>query len=767
MTEQLDFVGHSIHNVDGLEKIRGGIGYPAEIRVAGMLHGKILRSPRPHARIVRLDTSRAEKYPGVAAVVTWTDFPKVPYHPKIGVDPYSPTQVRDCLVLEDRVRYVGDEVAAVAATSTEIAEEALELITVEYEDLPVIVDPEDALKEGRPLIHPPKSNLAASNKRGWGDIELGFKEADHIFEGTYRTHRANQFPLETHVCLCIPDSLGNLVVHSSTQMIHGLRERLSTVLEIPLRKIRVVRPNYIGGAFGSKLDMNPVEPLCVMLALKARQPVRIQLSRKEEFLTTSCNPTVMELRSGLRRDGTFTARYCKVLADAGAHTNHAASVCGVAASAFLSSYRSTNSVFENLIAYTNSSPAGAYRGYGGPQGLLGVEQHIDEISQELGIDPVDLRIKNAWRNGEPNPRTDGRTVITGYGFEECLRRGAEKFGWAGLSKPSNGKSGTLLRGVGLACMPMHGSGIIGKPGGSLEVSGAMMKLGVDGIVEVTLSTIDQGGSQNTILTQIIAEVLGAHLEDVSFSYADTDVAPVDAPTHATRVTYIVGGVVKAAAESMKQQMMEVAAKILDSKAEDLQAKEGKVFVEHDPNRSTTFAEIARKSQFAAPGRPILSYQTQISDHIPCPSGAQFVEVEVDSETGRIRIIRSVAIYDVGKAINPANAEGQIEGALAQGFGFCLSEHLKIDEAGQPHATDLADYKMFSGLDASRAEIILVENPEPTGPFGAKGLSELPICPPAPAVANALYNATGVRIRELPLTPEAVLKALQGSQRAIR
>lgn len=754
----LKLVGKSVPGVDAAEKLTGGYSYPVEIRISGMLHGKILRSPYTHARIRRIDTSKAERHPQVKAVVTAKDFPRIYYHPKIGVDPDSSSLVRDSLVMEDEVRYVGDEVAAVAASSEDAALEALDLIDVDYEELPALMDFEKAIKEDAQKVHPPAGNVAKSVSSGWGNIDDSLKEAELVFTGTYSTQRVSQFPLEPHVCVCDIDHNANLTVHSSTQMIHGLKERMSKVLQHPFSKIRVVKPRYIGGAFGAKLDMNPVEPICAMLCLKAKEPVRIRLTREEEILTTAFMPTVQTLKTGVSRNGTLTARYCSLLVDGGAHSSHAPSIVNVAAAAFLASYKTPHVRFEGSTVYTHNPPAGAYRGYGGPQGLFGLEQQMDEIAHELRLDPLELRLRNVWKEGDPNPRLGGASLLTSYAFEDCLRRGAEAFGWRGLVSPPANPSG-ISRGFGLACIPMGGSGITGKKGGSIEASGAILRLDADGTVNLTISTIDQGGGQNTVLSQIAAEVLGAKLQDIHLSRADTDVSPLDAPTHATRVTYVVGSVVRNAADELKTRILRVASEELDAVPDALEIENSMVYVKDAPSRIISFEQIAHRAIFSAPGHPPIGVSSEIPQSNPSPSGAHFAEVEIDTETGGVRVVNYVAAHDVGTAINPLGVEGQVCGGIAQGLGYALTEHLHFDTYGTPHGTDLADYKILGSGDLPPIRVVTVEKTDVTGPMGAKGVSEPAIIPVAPAIANAIHNAIGVRVKNLPITPEQIVLGL--------
>jgi len=756
-----DIVGKSLPGVDAYDKVRGGYSYPVEQQISGMLFGKILRSNLPHARIKSIDTSKAERSRGVKVVVTWKDFPRIYYHPKIGVDPDSVSMVKDFLVMDDMVRYVGDEVAAVAAISEEAALNALDLIEVDYEELPFARDMIQANK--LPPLHPSVGKVAFKMNKGWGDVYSELKTSDYIFENSYSTQRVSQFPLESHVCLCDIDRDGNLVVLSSTQMIHGLRERLGTVLNYPISKIRVVKPRYIGGAFGAKLDMNPMEPITVMLALKSRKPVRIRLTREEEILTTVFMPTEQRIKTGVGKDGRILSQYCDMVADCGAHSSHAPSILVVAASGFLSSYKAKGALFEGSAVYTNNPPAGAYRGYGGPQALYGIEQQIDQIAKELKIDPIEFRLRNSWREGDPNPRFGGDIKIVSYAFEDCLLKGREAFEKMN-SRPAYLASSGKIKGRGLACIPMGGSGITGKKGGSIEASGALIKLNVDGTLDLIVATIDQGGGQNTILTQIAAEAVGALFKDVRLSQVDTDTSPIDAPTHATRVTYVVGSVVEKAANQLRMKILDAASEILGVPANELVASGSIVRSRVDANKFVTFDQIGKKTVYAAPGGQLVGESTEIPHSNPTPSGAHFAEVEIDPETGKIIVTRYLAVHDVGKAINPLGIEGQVIGGIMQGIGYALTEQVYFDENGIPSGTDLADYKILGTLDMPDMKVLLVEKPDPTGPFGAKGVSEPAIIPVAPAIANAVADAIGLRITSLPITCESVLAALEAKRK---
>jgi xanthine dehydrogenase molybdenum-binding subunit len=770
----MNVVGKSIPRADAYEKVTGGKGFPVNVTLPGMLHAKILRSPYPHARILNVDTSRAEKLPGVEAVLTPKDVPQIKFTPVYFVPTTAASMIRDMLILSDTVRFAGEPVAAVAATRPEIAEEALQLIQVDYEQLPAVFDPEEAMTPGTPqLYEETERNIAASPSFEFGDLEAGFKEADHIFEGTYQTQRVHTCYMEPRVCVVDSDLQGNLTVFSSMQHLFGLREKLAFALGIPESKVRVVKPPYIGGGFGGKLDIGFIEPISALLSLKSGKPVRIEQTRYEDFITTARHPIKVHLKTGVKKDGTFTARYAKSILDTGAHATHGAVVIMVHGFfGFLLPYRCPNKKWEGLVVYTNNMIGGGYRGYGCPQGAFAVESQIDEICEELNLDPIEFRLKNAYREGETHPFNPSFTLAT-YRFEECLRRGAERIGWS--HRPTAGSSrGAKKRGIGLACQPLWVSGCVGFPD-IYEHSGAIVKLNVDGTANLSIATIDLGCGQNTILCQIAAEELGLPAESVRISYADTDTVPFDAPSHASRVTYSAGNAVKAAACVAKRRLFEVAGAMLQTSPEELEAREGEVYVKGSTGKRVSVSEVVKRAEspfvvMTAEGPKPTTIQekgtikgaaTLAPPTNPSPASAQFVEVEVDTETGEVKVLRVVFAHDIGKVINPAGAEGQVEGGVQQGIGYALMENLLFDPTtGACLAGDFLDYKIPTAMEMpSEIESIFIESNEPTGPFGAKSLSEPCLIVPAPAIANAIHNAVGVRVRGLPITPEKILTAL--------
>jgi xanthine dehydrogenase molybdenum-binding subunit len=766
-------VGQSILRPDAYDKVRGGKGFPVNVTLPGMLHGKLLRSPYAHARIVNIDASAAEALPGVKAVLLPKDVPQVKFCPVYFVPTLAPSMIQDMLVMGETVRYAGQPVAAVAATSWKIAEQALELIEVEYEELPAVFTADAAMREGAPRLHADaESNIAKNPIFEFGDLEAGFAEADHIFEGTYKTQRVHTCYMEPRVCVVDSDADGRLTVYSSMQHMFGLREKLAYVLNLPESMVNVVKPPYIGGGFGGKLDIGYIEPVAALLSLKTGRPVRIEQTRYEDFITTTRNPIEVYLKTGVKADGTFTARYARSTLDTGAHATHSAEVIMVHGMfGILLTYRCANKAWEGRVVYTNNMIGGGYRGYGSPQGAFAVESQIDEICEALQLDPIEFRLKNAHQQGDPHPFNPGFTLST-YRFEDCLRQGAARIKFSRRAKAGSAE-GVLKRGIGFGCQPVWVSGCMGFPD-IYEHSGAIIKLNPDGTANLSTATVDMGSGQITTLCQIAAEELGLRADQVRMSYADTETVPFDAPSHASRVTYSSGTAVKAAAANVKKRVLEVAAVMLEESTDKLEVRDGHVHVKVS-GRKLSIADVVRRAespfvQMTAEGpKPttiaekgtIIGLSSMAPPSNPSPSSVEFVEVEVDTETGQVKVLQVVFAHDIGKVINPAGAEGQVEGGFQQGMGYALMENLLFDqETGACLTSDFLDYKMPTAVEMQfPIESIFIESDDPTGPFGAKSLSEPCTTVPAPAIANAIYNAVGVRIRELPITPEKILAAL--------
>jgi len=751
----LSVVGKSLPRVDGIEKATGQARYVDDLALPSMLYGRILRSPLPHARIVRIDTKKAEKLLGVKGVITAADTLKVPFS--------FPSHLKDKYPLEfEKVRYIGDEIAAVAAADKDIAEEATHLIEVEFEELPAVFDPVDAMSLGAPEVHEGvKNNIARKIEWEYGSIQKGFDESDYIFENRFTTSRQTHCSLEPHGALASYDYTGKLTIWMTTQNPHTVRDDLANLLGLPPHKIRVIKPP-MGGGFGSRLTMDPLDVICALLAMKCGKPVKIINSREEEFYASrGRHPMTIEIKTGVKKNGKILAREVTAIADNGAYNSHGPRVVGYAGKMLLSLYNIPHTRFTGLAIYTNNPYGGAMRGFGNPQVTFASESQLDMISERLGIDPVELRLKNFVKSGDVAPTG---AEITSCGIQECLLRAVEVSGWKEKQHER-----VKQRGLGVACM-IHGSGAKGFFGDS-NVSDSFIKMNPDGSVIVYSGTSDLGQGSDTILLQIVAEELGIKFEQVRIVSADTETTPIDYGSFGTRVTFAAGNAVKMGAKVVREQLFEVASELLEAHVDDLVAREGAVHVKGSPERSVPIERIARvacydkgkplagRGFYNGPDSPSPDVSTYFGNTSPAYCfAAQVAEVEVDSETGLVKILNLVAAHDLGKAINPMAAEGQIEGGLAQGIGYALMEDL-VCSKGVAVNPNFSDYKVLKAPDIPPIKTVLVESNDPNGPFGAKGVAEPALVPTTPAIANAIYDAIGVRITDLPITPERILEAL--------
>jgi putative selenate reductase molybdopterin-binding subunit len=771
-------VGQKERRVDARPLVTGAPVYAAEFEQPNMLHARILHSPHAHADIRHIDKSKALVLPGVYAVLTYEDLPRVA-HSTAG-QPYPEMSPYDTYLLDNRVRYVGDWVAFVAAETPAIAEEALGLIEVDYEVLPAVFDPLEARRDDAPQLHEPDTthpntgknlgniydaahNIAAHEVIRHGDFEAAMREADIVVEGEYRVPFISHAVLEPHVCVAYLDGYERMIVVSSTQVPYHTRRQLAAVLQLPISRVRVVKPR-VGGGFGSKQEML-LEPVAAALALKTRRPVRIEYSRQEEFTAGRFrHPMIIRMRSGVKRDGTLVAISMHSIGNAGAYGTHSFTVTRSTGHKTLCLYRAKAYLFQADAIYTNLPITGAMRGYGAPQGFFALESHIDEIAQRLNMGPVEFRRKNHVQKGDWDPvegeEVDGvwhsKRQFRSCGLPECLERGAAAIGWHMPFDRGDGKP--IRRGRGMATA-MQGSGVA-----SFELGGASIKLNEDGSFNVMTGATDIGQGSDTVLGQIAAEALGVGMDKIIMHSADTDSSVFDYGSYASSTTYISGGGVKVAAERVRQQILEVAGDMLDCAPEDMSIVDGVIYTPRGAS-NLTVADIANETLYGRHRQQIMAKGDFWTDDSPAPFFAQFVEVEVDTETGQIRVTEAVNALDLGKAINPALATGQVEGAVTMALGYALIEEVKFDEQGRVRNPGFVDYKVMSTLDMPKMTTILVEDTEYTGPFGAKSAGEVPTNGMAPAVANAVYDALGVRIRNLPITPEKILQALdeQGHQ----
>jgi len=747
-------IGKSVWRVDGEKKVRGEALYTIDLKMEGMLHGRILRSPLPHARLIKIDTSGAAQLPGVFAVLSRDDFP-----PNGPLNPYVSRRMKDkTVVAMDKVRHVGDVVAAVAAVDLETADAALRLIEVEYEELPVVSDPLAAIQEGAPQLfdHLPeiKNNICHHTTLRQGDVEKGFRESDIILEDTFTTPVTQQCHLEPHMALAWFDDRGRLHVQTGTQTPFGVRKSLAEIFQMPEEKIRVMVP-YIGGAYGAKSHLK-VEHLAAALAWKARRPVRIQLRRDEVFLTVTKHASVARMKTGAKKDGTLMARKAELYFDTGGFAENGPNVVHKATLTAAGPYRTPHIQADGYCVLTNKPSAGAFRGYGVPQVALAYESHMDMLAEELGIDPVEIRIKNLLREGDRHP-----TGITMHslGYEELLK----KLGSAiqlGKRKKAQGKR---RRGKAIACMI--------KASNTESQSEARIQANRDGSFTVFSSTVEMGQGAETVMAQIAAEELGVPWGQISFTaqQPDTDLTPYDAMTSASRSTFCMGNAVRRAAKDLKERLVHFAGEVMEISPQDLRVEKGRVFAAGAAQKGYSYRELAalchRQNGKEAAGRGFYGDEEDARAILPFwLVGGCAVEVEVDTETGAVRLLRLVAGADAGKAINPLLCAGQIRGDATIGIGQALLEELKFVD-GQPVNATFLHYILPSFLDVPEDfPVVLVEVPHKDGPFGAKGLAESALPGVPAAIASAVYDAVGVRVKDIPITPERVLAGIRERER---
>ncbi len=741
----------------------GAAKYTTDIKLPGMLIGKVLRSPYPHARILKIDKSKAEKLPGVETVISFEDVPKKPFNMSMqdlmSPDPVAAGLKRDQYIFNDKARYFGDAVVAVAAITESIAEEALELIEVEYEKLPAVFDPVEAMKPGAPAIHDfARDNIVWHQPfpAPIGDVEKGFQEADYIVEETFRTSRQKHCQLEPSACVASFDTNGRLTVWSPGQDAFCDRAKVADIFDIPEGMIRWLTP-HVGGAFGNGSSVR-AEPICITLAEKTGKPVKLEYTREEEFITTETrHQFIQAVKMGVKKDGTITALQAKLIANAGAYFARSNAVTVVSMGHIVGLYRCLNQAAEANIVYTNVVAAGAFRGYGNPQAMWVLEQLVDMACEKIGMDPLEFRLKNHVRTGDPGV---GGLPIENCALDDCIKAGAERIGWK--EKRGRKKEGVVKRrGVGMAIM-MHVSGTHPH---NLEHSNAFIKLNEDGSANLAVSACDMGQNILGTLAQIAAEELGLSAEDIHIVSGDTDTTMFDAGQHASRSLYVIGNAVQRAAAEAKGQLLERAAKNLEVSADELEVKLGRVYVKAALGKGVSVAEVVRDAIYNYQGECLnISGKCSWEPGQSPQYNAIFTEVEVDAETGEVKLLKLVVVQDSGQVINPTIVEGQLEGGIMQGIGYGLTEDFVINkDTGVLESDNFTTYKIPSALDTPDIEVILVEQPVPSGPFGAKGVGEAGINAVAPAIANAIYDAVGVRIKELPITPEKVLKGLESKK----
>jgi len=760
MSNSVTVVGKSIPRVDAEQKVTGAAKYTCDLALPGMLCGKVLRSPYSHAKILSIDTSKAERVKGVEAVICGRNNPSKLY----GV------YIRDQSILaNDKVRFVGDPVVAIAAVAEDAAEEALSLVEVQYEELQPIFDPEESIEERANLIHegldkyvrPDEcravggTNICNYVKVRKGDVQKGFKEAFKVYEDRFTTQLMHHCYLEPHAVIADIDSSGSLTLYGSFQAPFMTRAGIANLFQIPVSRVRVITP-FVGGGFGGKCTMT-LEPIAVSLAMKTGKPIKLIMSRNEDFIASVVrHPAIVYIKTGVNKNGEILAREIKLIWDTGGYADYGPVVAIEAVTAATGPYRVPNVSIDSYCVYTNKPIGGAFRSFGSAQVHWASESQVDIIARDLGIDPVDIRLINAVEEGSSS--AVGETLHS-VGFNETLREASNAIGW-GKRKPSG-------RGVGVASM-IHFT-VAFLP------SSAIVKVCDDGSVRIYKGAVELGQGTNTILTQIVSEVMGIPVDKISIAPNDTEFVPYDWGTFSSRQTFCSGNAVRFAAEDAKRQLLAVASEKFGVKPDDLICADGKLSVKGEPDRVASFDEIASYSYLNS--GPIIGKGSFHLDIVPLDPetgqsprfiayymyATQIAEVEVDEQTGVVKILKLVAAHDVGRAINPLNIKQQIEGGLVMGIGTTLYEELVLDAGNILNAT-FVDYKVPRAKDIPELVPIIVEAPHREGPFGAKGVGETTLIPTTAAISNAIYDAIGVRIKDLPITPEKIVKARREKHR---
>ena len=780
----LKAVGKPETKVDAMKLVQGKPAFTADFDIRGMLVAKVLHSPFAHALIKKIDASKARELQGVAAVLTWQDIPRVVYSTAGQSDPIPGPL--DAFSLDKKVRFVGDRVAFVAAETEEIAEQALKLIQVEYEPLPAILDPAESMKPGQVLIHDEpefvnfagsdaKRNLAADIRIDIGDLEKGFKAADFISEGDYEVPKVQQAHIEPHVVITYWDEDDRLVIRTSTQVPFHVRRMMAPVLNLPVKRIRVIKPR-IGGGFGGKQEVL-IEDVAAHLTIATGRPVRYETTREEEFVAArSRHPMRIHLKTGVKKDGTITANDMYALSDTGAYGCHALTVTGNTGHKAMALYvgdgeyrKQPNIRFYADVVYTNVPPSGAYRGYGVPQGYWAVERHMEKIARSLNIDSLDFRLKNAIRSGELHPFStawsEGREprpeIIHTVGLEECVRQGKAAIEWDQKYQNKDwrvvpGKP-HLRRGIGVATV-MQGTAIP-----YLDMGGASIKMNDDGSFNMLIGATDLGTGSDTILAQMAAEVLGVNTHDIIVYSSDTDFTPFDKGAYASSTTYISGTAAVKAAEIVAERIQKRAARIFGETGPAVDSTD--VVLENNQavapdGRVIGLAEIALDALHHNDQEQIMGVASHVSTSSPPPFAAQFAEVTVDIQTGQVTVDKLVMAVDSGVIINPILASGQIEGGMTQALGYAVCEEMRYDENGVAREKDLVDYHIFRADEMPELTTLFIQTYEPTHPFGAKAVAEIPLDGVAPAVGNAILDACGAEVNQDPATPERIWRALK-------
>lgn len=753
--KRFNIVGKDVPRTDAEAKARGTAIYTDDMKLPGMLYGKILRSPLPHALIRNIDISRAASLPGVKCVITGEDTPKIKY----GNWRLFPETQDEYPLAVEKVRFIGDEVAAVAAIDSDTAEEAIELIKVEYEELPGVFDVDSSILPGAPILHDYcPSNISVNRKIKYGDIEKGFAEADYVREDTFMMQSVSHAYLEPCSALAQVDLDGRITLWTSTQVPYIIQCLLASTLSMRENDIRVIKP-FVGGGFGGKMELRAWEFCAAFIAKKTGRPVKFTLSREEEFLTgRRRHPMKIRSRVGFKKDGTLVAKDLRIQLDGGAYNAMGPTATFLCGNFGAMLYRYPNYRFHGEHIYTNKPPASAMRGFGAPQSLYATEIQMNLAAEELGIDPIDIRLKNAQVSGDKIPDV---ATISSCGFIESIRAVADMSGWK--EKRKNLKPG---QGIGIGCYSFISGGVFNWFNTQYPFSAAEVRAFSDGTVHLLTMASDIGQGSDTVLKQILAEELGLNMGDIRITSADTSMTPqADLGSWGSRVTLMAGNAVIDAAKKIRERLFgALSARFNLNVIHEIECKNGRVQAVARPDYGLTFGEAVALVQKANRGEPLVargSY-TPRGKGLVTPAfgfGAQVAEVEVDRQTGLVEVKQMWTAHDCGTVINPRSVEGQLAGSIQMGLGYALSEQFVMD-GGRTLNTSFVDYKMPTAADMPPSQVVHVDTYEPEGPMGAKEAGEGLASPTAPAISDAVYHATGYRCMDLPVTPEKILEGMK-------
>lgn len=737
--------------LDARLKVTGQLKYVDDLKLPGMLCGKILFSPYAHANILSVDASEAERLEGVHAVVWYKDAPPTRYNGNGEDSDILPSE----LVFDREVRYVGDKVAAVAAETPEIAEKALRLIRVSYEELPFYLDPRDAAAPDALALHE-TGNIMEEVKLSAGDLEEGFAQADEIFESEYEVPAIYHAPIEPHVSLSVYGPDGKLTVYTPSQDVFGKRKNLAKIFGLPMNRIRVVSP-AMGGGFGGKIDL-VTEPVSALLAMKTGRPVKITYRRSEDIQSaTTRHAEHITVRTGVKKSGEITACDYTVYLSAGAQSGATMSVAWAAGGKFFKLFKIPNLRYHAIPVYTDRAVAGAMRGFGSPQLFYALNSQFNAIARKMGMDLCTFETLNYF---DPNDCDRRGEPLGNLQIKRCVARGMELFGWASAlreQEASRQNPGRFLVGVGMAAAP-HGSSLFGV---MPDTCGVMLKMNEDGSLTMFTGVSDMGNGSNTLQMMLVSELLGIPMDRIACVKTDTETTLFDVGAYASRGTYVGGGAAVKAAKSMRTRILREGSELLGLARRQLCLRDNRVA---DRDRSEHFVTMAQIAEHAhQKERDICVSALFGTKAAPISAGAHFVRVLVDRETGEVTVTRYVAVHDVGKPLNPMALEGQVHGGIQMGLGYALSEGIRLDEKGRVQGTRLRDCHLFTAPQMPRIQVEFLESREKTGPYGAKSVGECATVPSAAAVANAVSNAVGYEFRTLPIRKEEILCHLKRSE----